>query len=57
MRSEDGEGGASRVPMRLFLGSPREVPLRGVCVCLTRTNPMRSVTEENVHRVSRAEQG
>ncbi|XP_071524381.1 LOW QUALITY PROTEIN: dynein axonemal heavy chain 5-like [Panulirus ornatus] len=36
--------------MRLFVGNPRTVPLTGVCVCMTRTNPQRSVTEENVHR-------
>lgn len=38
--------------MRLFVGNPRDTVLTGVCVCMTRTNPQRSVTEENVHRVS-----
>ena len=39
------------VKLRLFLGDPREISLTGICVCMTRTNPQRSVTEENVHRV------
>lgn len=38
--------------MRLFLAKPGTTPLTGVCVCMVRTNPQRSVTEENVHRVS-----
>lgn len=42
----------ARVRMRLFVGNPRDTVLTGVCVCMTRTNPQRSVTEENVHRVS-----
>ncbi|XP_050711756.1 dynein axonemal heavy chain 5-like isoform X2 [Eriocheir sinensis] len=52
--TEDGEAAAEpEMPgrrMRLFVGNPRTTPLRGVCVCMTRTNPQRSVTEENVHR-------
>ncbi|ROT80144.1 hypothetical protein C7M84_001143 [Penaeus vannamei] len=36
--------------MRLFLAKPGTTPLTGVCVCMVRTNPQRSVTEENVHR-------
>ncbi|XP_068204591.1 dynein axonemal heavy chain 5-like [Palaemon carinicauda] len=36
--------------MRLFIGNPRTTPLSGTCVCMTRTTPQRTVTEENVHR-------
>ncbi|XP_064087416.1 LOW QUALITY PROTEIN: dynein axonemal heavy chain 5-like [Macrobrachium nipponense] len=36
--------------MRLFVGNPRTIPLIGICICMTRTTPQRSVTEENVHR-------
>uniref|UniRef100_A0A0P4WEV1 Dynein heavy chain tail domain-containing protein n=1 Tax=Scylla olivacea TaxID=85551 RepID=A0A0P4WEV1_SCYOL len=50
--TEDGEAEQQEPGkrMRLFVGNPRTTPLRGVCVCMTRTNPQRSVTEENVHR-------
>ncbi|XP_069981040.1 uncharacterized protein [Penaeus vannamei] len=48
--TDDEQEAVARVRMRLFVGNPRDTVLTGVCVCMTRTNPQRSVTEENVHR-------
>ncbi|KAK3879378.1 hypothetical protein Pcinc_016043 [Petrolisthes cinctipes] len=51
--TDEAEGERDRCRgMRLFVGNPRTTPLTGVCVCMTRTNPQRTITEENVHRVS-----
>ncbi|XP_069958748.1 dynein axonemal heavy chain 5-like, partial [Cherax quadricarinatus] len=49
--TEDGEPEPENSRrMRLFVGSPRTTPLTGLCICMTRTTPQRTVTEENVHR-------
>ncbi|RXG57660.1 hypothetical protein Avbf_05186 [Armadillidium vulgare] len=36
---------------RLVIGNPKAIPMNEICIYMSRTNPQRSVTEENVHRV------